>query len=269
LIGDLAQSAFLAEVNRHLVDRLKQVLGAQRYEELAPSLELLAPAGSLTFQTQAPLVADALLLPFVNLAPPSKVQGTIQAFLLTHLKDPRLTQSGWARVTPAAKDVMLRWMVSASLEDFFALIARRAKEDHWRYRKAFWSAYLKHRHIADAWVILGENAEREARVRWRDAVPAHGQLIGGDPDHCVLILRIGSVVVTEWSHNGTCRLWPEDDKACPRFHSGRYSRAALRLNPGHEQRHHGNTHYTWQQNLASVIRDQTGIGITQAEYRVR
>ena len=38
---------------------------------------------------------------------------------------------------------MLRWMVSASLDDFFALIARRAQEDHWRYRKAFWSAYLK------------------------------------------------------------------------------------------------------------------------------
>ena len=64
------------------------------------------------------------------------------------MKDPRLTQSGWTSVSPAAKDVMLRWMVSASLEDFFALIARRAQEDHWRYRKAFWSAYLKRDYIA-------------------------------------------------------------------------------------------------------------------------
>ena len=43
------------------------------------------------------------------------VDWTDQAFLLTHLKDPRMTQTGWARVTPAARDVMLRWMVTASL----------------------------------------------------------------------------------------------------------------------------------------------------------
>lgn len=269
LAGDLAYSAFLAEVDELLADRLKAHLLAQRYEELDSSLELLAPSGRLTFQNQAPIVADALLLPFVQAEPPSKVQGTIQAFLLTHLKDPRLIQSGWARVTPAAKDVMLRWMVTASLEDFFALIARRAQEGHWRYRKAFWSAYLKRKYIADAWVILGENAELEARQRWREAVPAHGQLRGGDPDHCVLILRIGNVVVTEWSHNGTCRLWLQDADACPRFHAGKYSRDELRLNPGYQQRHHGNMQYTWQQNLASVIRNTTGIGITQAEYRVR
>jgi len=269
LVGDLAYSAFLAEVDRHLVDRLKVNLVAKRYEELDSSLELLAPGGRLTFPTQAPIVADALLLPFVQTDPTATVQEKIRAFLLIHLKDPRLTQSGWARVIPAARDVMLRWMVTASLEEFFALIARRAQEGHWRYRKAFWSAYLKHKYIADAWVILGENAELEARRRWRDSIPAHGQLSGGDPDHCVLILRIGNVVVTEWSHNGTCRLWRQDDKACPRFHAGRYSRDELRLNPGYEQRHHGNLQYTWQQKLATVIRHTTGIGVTQAEYRVR
>jgi len=165
--------------------------------------------------------------------------------------------------------VMLRWMVDASLEEFFALIARRAQEDHWRYRKAFWSAYLKGGHIADACVVLGENAELEARRRWRDAIPAHGELSGGLPDHCVLILRVANVVVTEWSHNGTCRLWLQGDKGCPRFHARRYSRDDLTQKARHEQRHDGNTHYTWQQRLAGVIRRETGISVTQAQYRLR
>jgi hypothetical protein len=269
LVADLEQSAFLAEVDYQLIHRLREHLGAGRYRELDSFLDLLAPAGRLTFRTQAPIVADALLLPFVKVTPSRDIQEKLQAFLLTHLKDPRLTQSGWTRVDPSARDVMLRWLVSASLDDFFALIARRAQEDHWRYRKSFWSAYLKHGHIAHAWVILGENAELEALRRWRDAVPAHGRLSGGDPDHCVLMLQIGNLTVVEWSHNGTCRVWLQNDENCPRFYQHRYSRLELRSNPGYEQQHHGNTYYTWQQKLAAVIRAETGIGISQIEYRVR
>jgi hypothetical protein len=269
LAGDLAQSAFLSEVDIRLGRLLWEDLAAGRYEKLDAFLPLLAPDGRLTFQTLAPYFAEAVLLPFVNVNPPDEVRAKIQAFLLTHLRDPRLTQSGWTRVNPSAKAVMLRWMVSASLEDFFALIARRAQEDHWRYRQAFWSAYLKHQHIAHAWVVLGDNAELEARRRWRDAMPAHARLAGGDPDHCVLLLQVGNVVIAEWSHNGTCRVWRENDQHCPRLYRHQYSRAELRSNPGYEQRHHGNTNYTWQQTLAGVIRKETGIGVPQVEYRVR
>jgi hypothetical protein len=269
LVGDLAQSAFLAEVDHQLACRLWEQLGEERYQELDTLLELLAPSGRLTFQTQAPSVADALLLPFVKVNPPAEVQEKIQAFLLTHLKDPRLTQSGWTRVSPSAKDVMLRWMVRASLEDFFALIARRAQEDHWHYRKAFWSAYLKLGHIGHAWVILGENAELEARQRWGQAIPAHGKLSTFDPDHCVLLLQIGNVIIAEWSHNGTCRAWLENDEHCPKLYRRQYSRFELKSHAGHEQRHHGNLQYTWQRKLAAVIQNTTGIGVTQAEYRVR
>jgi hypothetical protein len=269
LVGDLAQSAFLVEVNRSLAYQLWEHLCAARYQELDPALDLLAPEGQLTFKADAPYVAEALLNPFVQVTPPSKVQEQIRAFLLTHLQDPRLTQSGWTRVRPEAKDVMLRWMVSASLDDFFALIARRAQEEHWRYRKAFWSAYLKRDHIARAWVILGDSAELEALRRWRNAVPAHGRLSGGDPDHCVLMLQIGSLTIVEWSHNGACRLWAQNDKNCPNFYQPDYSRLELRANPGYEQRHHGNVHYTWQQKLAEVIHQETSIRIPQVEYRVR
>ena len=164
---------------------------------------------------------------------------------------------------------MLRWMVSASLDEFFTLIARHAQREHWTYRKAFWGAYHKRDYISRAWVILGENAEFEARQRWGQAMPAHGVVRGSSPDHCVLLLHIGNVVIAEWSHNGTCRAWLENSKQCPRLYRDEYSRSELTANAGYEQRHAGNLHYTWQQQLAAVIRETTGIGVTQAEYRVR
>jgi hypothetical protein len=269
LVGDLAHSAFLVEVIRHLANRLGEHLRGGRYQVLDSYLDLLAPDGQLTFKADAPYVAEALLEPFVTVTPPASTQDRIRAFLLTHIQDPRLTQSGWTRVKPTARDVMLRWMVSASLEDFFALIARRAQEEQWRYRQAFWSAYLKRESITRAWVVLGENAEREALRRWRDAVPAHGQLSGGDPDHCVLMLQIGSLTIVEWSHNGACRVWLQDNKHNPPFYELQYSRDRLLLNPARLQKHHGNVHYTWQQQLAEFIRDETGISCSQVEYRVR
>lgn len=270
LIGDLEQSEFLREVNLCLAAALQRELGSKEYEGLDAYLGLLAPDGALTFQVQAPIYADAMLLPFVEDPPPEDVKGTIQPFLLAHLKDPRLTQSGWISVQPSARDVMLRWMVSASLDEFFTLIARHAQRDHWTYRKAFWAAYHKRDYIARAWIILGENAESEARRRWGSrAIPAHGVLRGGNPDHCVLLLQIGDIVIAEWSHNGTCRAWVENSEHCPRLYRHAYSRGDLTANAGYEQRHAGNLYYTWQQQLAAVIRKSTGIGMTQAEYQVR
>lgn len=268
LVGDLAQSAFLVRAHRDLADRLEQQLRAARYQEIESYLKLLAPGGQLTFKAEAPYFAEALLNPFVKATPSPEVQSRIRSFVLTHLHDPRLTASGWTRVKPETRDVMLRWMVSASLEDFFALIRRRAQEEHWRYREKFWSAYLKGQHIARAWVVLGENAKGEAMRRWGHAVPAHGRLSGGDPDHCVLMLQIGSLTIVEWSHNGSCRAWLQDESECPRFYEPEYVRKHLSASPAHVQRHHGNINYTWQQELAAFIREQTRISISQVEYRV-
>src|SRR5205823_10903949 len=109
LIGDLAHSAFLVEVNDNLAYQLWERLSDGKYADLEVFLELLAPEGQLTFRTDAPYVAEAVLLPFVDTTPPSAIQERIRGFLLTHLKDPRLTQSGWTRVKPEGREVMLRW----------------------------------------------------------------------------------------------------------------------------------------------------------------
>ena len=47
---------------------------------------------------------------------------------------------------------MRRWLARASLDVFFKLIEEHALEAHWRYRQAFWLAYLQKGIISDAWL---------------------------------------------------------------------------------------------------------------------
>ena len=269
LTGELAKCQFLAETDRHIATALSEHLKAGRTSELEPLLFLLAPDGELTFPGQAPDVANALLLPFASTAPLADTKRRIRAFLLTHMKDPRLTQKGWTRVDPAAKQVMLRWLVETSLEDFFNLIEHSADNDHWHYRKAFWEAYRRRDHIADAWVILGENAAADAQRHWRKDVPASGRLQRANVGQSVLLMQIGNLVVSEWSHNGTCRVWRRNDPRCPPFYRSEYSAEELRHPGAHQQKHHGNLYYTWQQKLSAFIREETAIAVPQTEYRVR
>jgi hypothetical protein len=270
LTGELGLSRFVARVEAELRSQLEQELSEGDYGSLETVLNLHAPNGELTFRQHAPALAETLLMSFIDRNPPGGIQEQIRTFLLTHLKDPRLTRSGWASVRPAAKDVMLRWMVGATLEDFFRLISRWAEEKHWTYRRAFWAAYLKKGHISQAWVVLGDSARQEALRRWAKAVPDYARFLRGhDPNHCVLLLKIGSLTIAEWSHNGTCRVWADGSEDCPKMYMPGYFRDELRRNPDYEQRHHGNLQFTWQWKLANVIFQETGIRMMQVDYVVR
>ncbi len=269
LVGELAQSGFLAAVDRMLVAGLNSELKSKAFNSLEPVLRLIAPSGAMTFKAEAASVAEALLSPFVKQAPPAEVRNKIGGFLLKQLHDPRSTQTGWAGVTHASRGVMLKWLVEASLEQFFDLIGRWAHEEHWRYREAFWSAFHKKGHIDSAWVVLGVNAAAEAARRWREAPPAHGRLVGGSADHCVLMLEIGELTIAEWSHNGACRVWRSNNKHRPELGQREYSQYRLQSNPDVWRPHSGNTNYVWQQKLADTIREQSGRVVSQNDYRVK
>jgi hypothetical protein len=270
ITADLRRSAFMAATERALCERLRKKLLKSDVSDIHACLALFVQQGELAFMEQAPDVAGALLLPFADAARTEELGIPIQRFLLTHLGDPRLEPAGWLRVDPVAKQVMLRWLVGASLERFFALIARSAMEQHWTYRRAFWTAYHERNLISEAWVVLGDDALDDAQRRWAEDELACGRLLGNsDRSHCVLLLRIGDLVIAEWSHNGTCRLWHDDSASCPRMYKRAYWRTELQDQPDERQTHHGNLTYGWQQKLAEKIRRRTGIRMTQVEYRVR
>jgi hypothetical protein len=48
----------------------------------------------------------------------------------------------------------------SALEDFFRVLDETAQDSHWKYRKAFWSAYLRRDVIVDAWATSARSTSR-------------------------------------------------------------------------------------------------------------
>jgi hypothetical protein len=274
LVQELAVSNFLKSAQSKAIQIIEETLTSKNCSiaMLERLFDLVVKEdGSLRFRAEYRSLAEALLTPFVNIEPPQQVQELIQKFLLRHIGDPRISPSEWQGIDNFAKVVMLRWLTEVALEDFFKLLDHTALDAHWRYRKAFWDAYLKKRYITDAWVILGPNAGRIAKGFLKDDAKKYGTLSGGniERNHSVLLLRIGNVIISEWSHNGKCRAWVADNLHAPKFYDHTYTRYDLIESAQHEQTHYAPEYYTWQRKLSSFIESRTGIKIREGEYRLR
>ena len=212
-------------------------------------------------------LAENLLLPFVDDDPAPDIQLLLKNFLIQHWGDPRLDRSNWWRVSDTAQAALRRWLVQETLEDFFRLLDHQSQfyEDadrQWRYRSAFWQAYLRGGFITDAWVALGHRVREDASKFLKASSIRYGNLKSGDgarPDHAVLILRVGSLVVVEWSHSAKCRVWLADDEQVPQFYRKQYQRQELVTGSDYEQIHHSAATGSWQGTLANYIKRRTGI----------
>lgn len=170
--------------------------------------------------------------------------------------------------------MVLGWLVEDTLDDFFQLLEYTSQGDevasrHWRFRKAFWSAYLRAGLIQDAWVVLAHEVDEEARHRLNMDRKGYGRFVRGggfQKNHAVLIMRIGHLVITEWSHSGKFRVWNEGQTGTepPWFYQPRYTREQLISEASYEGSHGGSEHGTWQRRLASYIHDETGIKFRDA-----
>ena len=81
-------------------------------------------------------------------------------------------------------------------------------------------------------------------------------------------MRIGDLIIAEWSHSGAIRFWDVDNQAAPKFHAkGYYSQTlrngSLTVRVGGRQRdsiiHHENGQ--WRHSAAHVIEYHTGIKV--------
>jgi hypothetical protein len=227
-------------------------------------------------------LANAVLSPFATGRPSAELATLCKEFVLTHYGDPRLDRARWQGVSDAALQVMYGWLVTETLEDFFRLLEYVARNDetarrHWRYRRAFWSAYLKRGVIRDAWVVLSPQIDHQARqsLRLRPEAQAYGRLDPGAGvlgNHSALVLRVDRLVITEWSHSGKYRVWDEGlvrGADVPRLYLRRYARTDLIRDPHHEGTHHGSESGRWQERLSSYIRERTGISVNLRELMPR
>jgi hypothetical protein len=212
-----ARAAAILEVQRTRRDRLGR-------DVVEPTLRVPDLAGE---------TIAACLDPWLRDPPaPGAPREEIKAFLLRVVGDPRLRPEHWSGAPEACARLMRSWLAEASLETFFALISETNDDPQWRYRRAFWRACLRNmpRHRpAEVWVVLGPGMAARAKAV-KDLANAHGRMeaSGQYGEQAVLLLRLGNVVLSEWSNVGPVRAWDIGDARCPGLYRAHYEPRHLR-----------------------------------------
>ncbi len=222
-------------------------------------------------------VANALLLPFGENKPTQLIRDRYLDVVLPILGDPRISSGKWVGCEQAAA-VVRRWLTEAALQQFFDVVDKVAQPEQWKYRRAFWNALYERGYISDAWVVFESNGAGVARRMFGKEISFGVFESGGvQPGHSALLLRIGSLVVAEWSHNGKCRIWDEDSGIpAPRLFQKNYNAAELRTEYAQSGpsgqgifSHHGSLTYSWQKNIATFLKARRNIVLRPSDYEVR
>jgi hypothetical protein len=243
---------------------------------------------SLTHGDLSGEIARACLGPWLDGSPAGAApRKEIEAFLLRNLGDPRVETRQWMPAGEAATKLMRSWLAEASLEAFLSLISQTNDDRQWYYRQAFWRACLRKMPTAEVWVVLGPGlAGRAAAVR--DLQDTFGRLDGGGAaaDQAVLLMRLGNLVLSEWSNVGPVRAWDVSDRACPRLYKPtRYTVDELRAPsldfPPHPLRgrggsadgrglwHRSGDQGLWQGSAAALLNHRLQLRLSEADYMPR
>ena len=274
--GELAAGGFARTCFSEMCRHIRRELGTIRITkpDLQRFLDYAANQDDLRFPSQRADLANSLLEPLSVDEPEVAIKGAIQGFMLKHLHDPRLSKERWLGVSETSRNVILRWLVGATLEDFFHVLDKTApgteQGRRWTYRKAFWSAYNRKRLISDAWIALGPDAKLLIKRAGSSDVLRYGRLDGATAVDCLLLLRVGNLTIAEWSHTGSCRVWLSNNKLRPELYKWRYLKSSITSSsPDEAIRHAGAQTGHWQNELASLIRRHTGADVKQIEYMPR
>lgn len=242
--------------------------GDEQFKMINSLLEFLVD-GEIKYSSLRIDIADGLLQPFQISKPTKKLKKLLKNFFLLHYRDPRIKKGLWVGVSEEAISIFRSWMVEDTMLDFFKLLSHVAKTDatadkHWVYRKRFWNAYLQQGHIAEAWVALGPIAKDVAK-EFISSNGSYAGLSGGLRSHSVLIMKIGSLVITEWSHIGKFRVW-DTNNSSPVLYKKSYDRGSLVYGFDYEGAHMGSENGSWQYKLSQRITDYTGLNVSHREY---
>ena len=235
--------------------------------------------GEFRFPERKAEFINNLLEPFSKSDSFEGAKKKIFPFLMDNFGDPRINKGHWEGGSAIALQVMQRWLVKSTLEDFFRLLKHVSGNDPeaermWKDRQMFWIAYIKKNAISEAWVVLGRKARHVAESSFSDFDGQYGNLQSGNvaPLHSALLMRIDSLVIVEWSHNGKCHMWMETDNNKPSFYKSRYTRNELRNEIPNSSKesppfiHVKSNHPLWQIRIRNYIRKITGIDVPNRQF---
>ncbi len=219
--------------------------------------------------------AEALLRPWLAGDPDEETRRLVGDHCVARLGDPRRSDDArggsgsWSRVDSACRDLLLRWLTGRTLEAFFDVL-RLTADQIWEHRQQFWTGYYRQGYITEAWAVLGPDAQALIRQRFRGADLHFGKLVGQvDSAQSVLLMRMGELVFSEWSHNGKLRAAEMGSRQAPRMYDKAYDAESLRFRSlrfiaANGTEHAGLPHLRsetrwWQDTAARFIRSQLGV----------
>jgi hypothetical protein len=231
-----------------------------------------------------PDLAAALFLPWSDAPPEKEHQSLLSELAIDYAGDPRTLPPRWRKVQERRPDALLtlkKWLVRASVLQFFDIVDSVADGRMWRYRRSFWKSYVEAEHVDDAWIVFGAAGVSHARAAadriGEAALRQFGRLepgAGRSPNHACLLMTIGDLIIAEWSHNGRCYIWRRDTPKAPKLGQARYWPEELahplsaidggeRIGIAHMQAES----YGWQQKVARHIADETGVRTHQRDWK--
>lgn len=211
-------------------------------------------------------VCNALLNPYVTQCPDDAIKAQIENFLLERFEDPRVNQRRWSKVSNEHIAVLSRWLTLESFEMLMKVLKRSNNTGQWKERAVFWGHYLDNEFVSDAWIVLGPDAKYYAEKLIEEgeikSKSSYGVLNAASSSpvqaiHSVILLKIGELVVSEWTHEGKVRFYRTSNSKKQVFYKASYSSANLRSDdaPDYSKRHQGN----WQLDVENYIYQVTGI----------
>lgn len=173
----------------------------------------------------------------------------------------------WSLVSQEARRIFKNWWNQSNLDLFFEIIARSVQSNPnadrmWRYRKAFWNAYIPD--MVNTSVVLGKEALailRQLPQKYQEQATGYARLQGGQ-GQSLLLFTIGGYTFIEVSHNGKLRVYK--DGGAPISVSQAFARtygytAVQYSHPDNEFRHSSPKTYSWQKNVAGWLERNCGV----------
>ncbi len=218
------------------------------------------------------LYAKALLGYWDSQAPSKELKEYLKHLFLSNLRDPRAFPQRWSLVDEQYQKIIKRWLTEESFEMLIQVLDAVADLGHWNDRKDFWSYYLENEYISDSWVIFGTEAHIQATKLQREGLLsksagfARFQRGQGSvqANHSVILLKIGELVISEWTHSGRVRMFTINSVHAPEFYMSEYSVNSIRFETGYRYYNENKAIYinhnsNWQIQVAEFIRKHTGI----------
>ncbi len=218
-------------------------------------------------------VCTALLKPYRSENPTDFVKGRIENFLLERFSDPRANRLRWSKVGEDEVGVLSRWLTKESFELLMQVLSSTNNTGQWKDRAKFWGHYINHEFVSEVWVVFGPDAYRQANRLVKEGEIKSRSAFGVlekeniQPIHSAILMKIGDLIVSEWTHDGKIRIYSANNPRKPKFYSTRYSPNNIRddSSPDFVKVHLG----AWEYDVESYIYRATNIPGPSRRSRVR